>query len=111
METLITKMFELWNDEGNVYLLGMANAGKSMLFNQLLDSDYCRTLAGQAMRRATTSGWPGTTINMLKFPIQFLATDKSSMRSARLANDKARIEQLDEVSFSILLAFISSSKH
>jgi ribosome biogenesis GTPase A len=78
VERLITRLFKLWNDEGDVYLLGMANAGKSMLFNKLLSSDYCRSLASEAIVRATTSFWPGTTLNMLKFPINFLTSSKKS---------------------------------
>lgn len=79
VERLITKLFNIWNDEGNVYLLGMANAGKSVLFNQLLGSDYCRCLASDAIVRATTSFWPGTTLNMLSFPINFLSDHKKGI--------------------------------
>lgn len=94
IERLITKMFKIWNDDGNVYLLGMANAGKSVLFNQLLSSDYCHSLASQAIVRATTSFWPGTTLNTLKFPIKFLNKFQLSKRTKRLYNDSEELDKL-----------------
>jgi ribosome biogenesis GTPase A len=51
---------------GDVYLLGCTNVGKSTLFNALLRSDYCKVKAVDLIQRATTSPWPGTTINLLK---------------------------------------------
>jgi ribosome biogenesis GTPase A len=51
---------------GDVYLLGCTNVGKSTLFNALLQSDYCKVKAVDLIQRATTSPWPGTTINLLK---------------------------------------------
>lgn len=35
----------------------------------LLQSDYCKSQAADLIQRATTSPWPGTTLNLLKFPI------------------------------------------
>ncbi|KAK7793917.1 hypothetical protein R5R35_011850 [Gryllus longicercus] len=69
VEELITKMHMIWGYEGDVYLLGCTNVGKSTLFNALLQSDYCKVQAVDIMQRATTSPWPGTTLNLLKFPI------------------------------------------
>lgn len=54
---------------GDVYLVGCTNAGKSTLFNALLQSDYCKVQAVDLIQRATTSPWPGTTLSCLKFPI------------------------------------------
>ncbi len=79
----------------NCYV-GMANAGKSVFFNQLLGSDYCRSLASQALPRATTSFWPGTTVNTLKFPITFLTPEKAKQRSARLTNDNIKFSNYEE---------------
>lgn len=87
IEKVVSRFFNLWNDEGDVYLLGMANAGKSVFFNQLLSSDYCRSLASEAIVRATTSFWPGTTLNNIKFPITFLTPKKQRLRQSRLASD------------------------
>jgi hypothetical protein len=95
IEKVVSKFFSLWNDEGDVYLLGMANAGKSVLFNQLLSSDYCRSLASTAIERATTSFWPGTTMNNLDFPITFLSPNKIKTRLARLSCDRALLENLE----------------
>ncbi|KAI4789502.1 hypothetical protein KUCAC02_035200, partial [Chaenocephalus aceratus] len=46
-----------------------SNAGKSSLFNALLQSDYCKSRAADRLQRATVSPWPGTTLDLLKFPI------------------------------------------
>jgi hypothetical protein len=95
VEKCISKFFDLWNDEGDVYLLGMANAGKSVLFNQLLSSDYCRSLASEALERATTSFWPGTTINNLKFPIRFMNEHKQIIRNKRIFQDHIKLENIE----------------
>jgi ribosome biogenesis GTPase A len=54
---------------GDVYILGCTNVGKSTLFNALLQSDYCKVKAVDLIQRATTSLWPGTTINLLKVTV------------------------------------------
>ncbi|CAL1586798.1 unnamed protein product [Knipowitschia caucasica] len=66
VEELVSTLHRVWRHKGDVVLVGSANAGKSTLFNALLESDYNR-LSGS--RRATVSPWPGTTLNLLKFPI------------------------------------------
>lgn len=50
-------------------MIGCTNVGKSTLFNALLQSDYCKVQAVDLIQRATISPWPGTTLNLLKFPI------------------------------------------
>lgn len=55
---------------GDVYLVGCTNVGKSTLFNALLQSDYCKVKAVDLIQRATTSPWPGTTLNLLKVMIE-----------------------------------------
>lgn len=57
------------NIAGDVFLIGCTNVGKSSLFNDLLQSDYCKVQAVDLVQRATISPWPGTTLNLLKFPI------------------------------------------
>ncbi|XP_069166697.1 nitric oxide-associated protein 1-like isoform X1 [Procambarus clarkii] len=69
IEDLITKIHNTWDTKGDIYILGCTNSGKSTLFNTLLGSDLCKTSASSLIQRATTSCWPGTTLNMLKFPI------------------------------------------
>uniref|UniRef100_W5K952 Nitric oxide associated 1 n=1 Tax=Astyanax mexicanus TaxID=7994 RepID=W5K952_ASTMX len=69
IENLITRLQMSWKYKGDVYLVGTANAGKSTLFNTLLESDYCKSRASDVIHKATISPWPGTTLNLLKFPI------------------------------------------
>jgi nitric oxide-associated protein 1 len=69
IEELITKLHSIWRYNGNVYLIGCTNVGKSSLFNALLSSDFCKVNATNVIQRATASPWPGTTLRMLKFPI------------------------------------------
>lgn len=44
---------------GGVYLLGGTNAGKTSLFNHLMDSDLCHIHALDCLQRATVSNLPG----------------------------------------------------
>uniref|UniRef100_A0A8C4GQR4 Nitric oxide associated 1 n=1 Tax=Dicentrarchus labrax TaxID=13489 RepID=A0A8C4GQR4_DICLA len=69
IEGLISSLQQSWKYKGDVYLVGSANAGKSTLFNTLLESDYCKSKVPDAIHKATISPWPGTTLNLLKFPI------------------------------------------
>ncbi|KAL7290012.1 hypothetical protein TKK_0015743 [Trichogramma kaykai] len=69
IEQLINKIHKFWNRKGDIYLVGCANTGKSTLFNMLLQSDLCQSQAANSIQHATTSLWPGTTLNLLKFPI------------------------------------------
>ncbi|KMQ89266.1 nitric oxide-associated protein 1-like protein [Lasius niger] len=69
VEELINKLHSLWKYKGDVYVIGCTNVGKSSLFNALLQSDYCKVKAVDLIQRATISPWPGTTLNLLKFPI------------------------------------------
>lgn len=66
IEELINKLHSLWQTKGDVYLIGCTNVGKSTMFNTLLQSDYCKIQAVDLVQRATTSPWPGTTLNLLK---------------------------------------------
>ncbi|KAK7916775.1 hypothetical protein WMY93_012536 [Mugilogobius chulae] len=56
IEELVSGLHRVWRHKGDVVLVGSANAGKSTLFNALLESDYNR-LSGS--KRATESPWPG----------------------------------------------------
>lgn len=69
IEELITQLQKIWAYKGDVYLLGCTNVGKSSLFNVLLNSDYSRPETSDLIRKATICPWPGTTLEMLKFPI------------------------------------------
>lgn len=69
---------------GDVYLVGCTNVGKSSLFNALLKSDYCKLQAADLIQRATVSQWPGTTLNLLKFPITRLSGYRMALRHKRI---------------------------
>lgn len=59
IENLISSLQRSWKYKGDVYLVGTANAGKSTLFNTLLESDYCKSKATDVIHKATISPWPG----------------------------------------------------
>ena len=72
---------------GDVYLVGCTNVGKSSLFNTLINSDYCKVQAIDLVQRATVSAWPGTTLNLLKFPILNPTGKKRRLRTVRLIEE------------------------
>ncbi|XP_004706403.1 nitric oxide-associated protein 1 [Echinops telfairi] len=94
VEELITALQRSWRYRGDVYLVGATNSGKSTLFNTLLESDYCIAKGAEAIDRATISPWPGTTLNLLKFPICNPTPYRMFKRHKRLKND-ARIAEED----------------
>ncbi|CAH0699413.1 unnamed protein product [Spodoptera exigua] len=87
VEDLISAMFKLWLYKGDVFLVGCTNVGKSSLFNALLQSDYCKVHAVDIIKRATVSRWPGTTLNLLKFPINRPSGWKIYQRTRRLQSE------------------------
>ncbi|XP_003224714.1 nitric oxide-associated protein 1 [Anolis carolinensis] len=93
LEELITRLQRSWKFNGDVYLVGATNTGKSTLFNALLHSDYCKSRASQAIHRATISPWPGTTLNLLKFPIINPTPYRIFRREARLKADAEKTEE------------------
>ncbi|NWT05888.1 NOA1 protein, partial [Mionectes macconnelli] len=96
MEGLVSRLQRSWKCAGDVYLLGATNSGKSTLFNTLLRSDYCKSRAPDIIDRATVSPWPGTTLNLLKFPIINPTCDRIFRRQERLKEEAAKTE--DELS-------------
>lgn len=88
IEELINKLIKYWDVEGNVYLVGTTNSGKSTLFNKFLDSDYCKHSCRDIVQRATVSRWPGTTLNLIKFPIIKPYGWKIFLRTQRLIEDR-----------------------
>ncbi|NXA39999.1 NOA1 protein, partial [Eudromia elegans] len=93
MEGLVSALQRSWHAAGDVYLLGAANAGKSALFNALLHSDYCKSRAPNAVRCATVSPWPGTTLDLLKFPIINPTCDRIFRRQERLRSEAEKTEE------------------
>uniref|UniRef100_A0A8C5P976 Nitric oxide associated 1 n=1 Tax=Leptobrachium leishanense TaxID=445787 RepID=A0A8C5P976_9ANUR len=92
IEELITALQGSWKYKGDVYLVGATNAGKSTLFNTLLQSDYSKAKASEIIKRATISPWPGTTLNLLKFPIVNPTPYRMFKRQERLEKDSAKTE-------------------
>lgn len=68
--------------------MGCTNVGKSSVFNRLVASDYCDVNAEAFVERVTTSPWPGTTLNMLKFPIQRVSRTLATFRMSRTADQR-----------------------
>ncbi|XP_059486080.1 nitric oxide-associated protein 1 [Neocloeon triangulifer] len=91
IEQLINKLHRNWKVQGDVYVVGCTNVGKSSLFNALLDSDYCKVQASDKVQRATISNFPGTTLNLLKFPIMRPNHKMLYERTIRIINE--RIEE------------------
>ncbi|XP_062874744.1 nitric oxide-associated protein 1 [Trichomycterus rosablanca] len=93
IENLITRLQTSWKYTGDVYLVGTANAGKSTLFNTLLESDYCKSRASDVIHKATISPWPGTTLNLLKFPIINPTPYRLLRRAERLRQTALQTEE------------------
>nr|XP_046262751.1 nitric oxide-associated protein 1 [Scatophagus argus] len=92
IESLISSLQRSWKYKGDVYLVGSANAGKSTLFNTLLESDYCKCKASDVIHKATISPWPGTTLNLLKFPIINPTPYRMFRRQERLSEASRQTE-------------------
>ncbi|XP_041652730.1 nitric oxide-associated protein 1-like [Cheilinus undulatus] len=92
VETLISSLQSSWKYKGDVYLVGQANAGKSTLFNTLLESDYCKSKSSDLIHKATISPWPGTTLNLLKFPIINPTPYRMFKRQERLREESQQTE-------------------
>lgn len=97
IEELITQLHKIWQYKGDVYLLGCTNVGKSTLFNILLNSDYCRPEASELVHKATTCAWPGTTLQMLKFPIFRPSDMRVYQRFKRLFSERSQRAALDQL--------------
>lgn len=94
IEELITEIYLKYTNvklgmRGNIFLVGCTNAGKSTMFNALLQSDLCKVRAVDLVDRATTSIWPGTTISLLKFPVMKPGPYRLEMRRRRLLAHRA----------------------
>ncbi|XP_063732244.1 LOW QUALITY PROTEIN: nitric oxide-associated protein 1 [Eleginops maclovinus] len=94
VEELISRLQRTWSYRGDVYLVGSANAGKSSLFNALLQSDYCKSRATDRLQRATVSPWPGTTLDLLKFPIINPNPHRMFRREERLREEREGAREL-----------------
>ncbi|CAD7091817.1 unnamed protein product [Hermetia illucens] len=97
VEELITHLHSQWKYEGDVYLVGCTNVGKSTLFNTLLGSDYCKSQAIDLIQKATTCPWPGTTLKMLKFPIMRPSDIRLFYRHKRLISERSHLKAEEQL--------------
>jgi len=110
IEVLVDKIFRYWrwNNQslpGDIYIVGCTNVGKSSIFNSLIDSDLCKIRAVDLVSRAMTSPVPGTTLNLLKFPVtrpepNFINDRAKRMKqfaSAFKEKEKERLKNLQEL--------------
>uniref|UniRef100_A0A1I7UUE9 G domain-containing protein n=3 Tax=Caenorhabditis tropicalis TaxID=1561998 RepID=A0A1I7UUE9_9PELO len=98
IEELITEIYLKYTNvklgmRGDIFLVGCTNAGKSTMFNALLQSDLCKVRAVDLVDRATTSIWPGTTISLLKFPVMKPGPYRLEMRRRRLLAHRAWVKK------------------
>ena len=101
VEVLIDKIYSYWNQNheevgGDIYLIGTTNVGKSSLFNMLVDSDLCKISAQDRVNKAMISTVPGTTLNLLKFPIIRPDPSRISQRRLRLKKQRDIFRQSEE---------------
>ena len=102
IEVLIDKIYSFWNQNyedvgGDIYLIGTTNVGKSSLFNMLVDSDLCKISAQDRVNKAMISTVPGTTLNLLKFPIIRPDPSRISQRRLRLKKQKDIFRKSEEL--------------
>ena len=107
IELLISKIFKHWKERvdvlgGDVYLVGTTNVGKSSIFNSLLESDLCDVKALDRIEKATIAPVPGTTLNLLKFPIMRPEPSSLNLRYRRLKRDEKVIRSSEQERLSKL---------
>ncbi|KJH51401.1 hypothetical protein DICVIV_02415 [Dictyocaulus viviparus] len=98
IEDLITEIYLKYTNvklgmRNDIYLIGCTNAGKSSVFNALLQSDLCKVHAIDVVERATTSVWPGTTLSLLKFPVMKPTNYRLELRRRRLLQHRAWLQK------------------
>lgn len=86
IDNLVSDLTDNWGRQGDVYLLGSTNVGKSTLFNQLMEY-LCGLPVGHS-GGATISRWPGTTIGLVSFPIASWSKRERMKRKAHLQETK-----------------------
>ena len=101
VEYLIDKIYRIWGENKyitarDLYIVGTTNVGKSSLFNILLDSDLCKLNAVNRIDKAMTSQVPGTTLNLLKFPLQRPDPSRLDARAQRLRRERSVWNEEDQ---------------
>lgn len=104
MEDLVSRVFKSWDETrnmvgGDVYLIGTTNVGKSSIFNVLLESDLCKIKAIDNVEKAMVSPVPGTTLNLLKFPLMRPDPHRIYMRFQRLKKSRHvfKLQELERI--------------
>ena len=110
IDNLVSTIYQINEGKKDVYLLGCTNVGKSTLFNHLLQSELCRLRQFDLLQRATTSLWPGTTLNLLKFPIRSLMAWEKEVRKKRLFLKHVRTS-LNEIELRKSMTYQSEDKN
>lgn len=87
VDKLVDYIMKDWGNRGDIYLLGCTNVGKSSLFNQLMKL-ICGSDKLDHTSPATISRWPGTTLDLLKFPLMSVG------KWLRLAAHRERVAKL-----------------
>ena len=87
VDKLVDHIMKDWRNRGDIYLLGCTNVGKSSLFNQLMKL-ICGSDKLDHTSPATISRWPGTTLDLLKFPLMSVG------KWLRLAAHRERVAKL-----------------
>ena len=89
VDTLTHTIVNSWGNRGNVFLLGCTNVGKSSLFNRLLVS-LCGAKPGRWSKAdnmrapaVTISQWPGTTLDLVSFPIMSVGKRQRLLQQAQ----------------------------
>ncbi|EDO37137.1 predicted protein, partial [Nematostella vectensis] len=66
---LVQKILVHWDHDGDIYMLGCSNSGKTTLFNTFMDLLNVHKRRGNMLQRSTVSKWPGTTMSLMRFPL------------------------------------------
>ncbi|KPM03212.1 50S ribosome-binding GTPase-like protein 1 [Sarcoptes scabiei] len=104
IDNLVTKLLRDIKNE-DIFLIGCTNSGKSTLFNALMQSDICALNDSDLMNRATISIWPGTTINLLKFPLR-----KMKGWEMQLRLEKMNLLEKPDIAENVLIKNLKRSK-
>jgi len=107
IEMLIDRIYDTWRESrretgADIYLIGTTNVGKSSIFNALLESDLCKVEAVDKVEKAMTSPVPGTTLNLLKFPVMRPDPAKLNRRLQRLRRTMSHFAEKEEERLSLL---------
>ncbi len=107
IEKLINMIYASWRANhyyvgADIYLIGTTNVGKSSIFNALLESDLCKVHAIDKVERAMTSPVPGTTLNLLKFPVMRPDPVRMIERHRRLKQTLKVFSQQEEERLELL---------